>query len=162
MFLFFCGLQTMTPPSPTVEPSGTWQSLMQVSLVSLPNWPMWWTHSSGCWWRSRVRHLWMLVKLLSSLWLLANLNQRLMLRWKCSNHLIFYLIGVSIEAMKGSNTAVFIGCGLSEALEAYVSDPDHVNAYAPIGCSSSMLANRISYAFDLKGNNLNKWYVAYI
>lgn len=73
--------------------------------------------------------------------------------------MIFYLIGVSIEAMRGSNTAVFIGCGLSEALEAYVSDPDHVNAYAPIGCSSSMLANRISYAFDLKGNNLNKWYI---
>ena len=53
--------------------------------------------------------------------------------------------------MRGSDTAVFIGCGLSEALEAYVSDPEHVNAYAPIGCSSSMLANRISYAFDLKG-----------
>ncbi|XP_061181837.1 fatty acid synthase-like [Saccostrea echinata] len=59
--------------------------------------------------------------------------------------------GVSTEVMRGSNTAVFIGCGLSEALEAYVSDPDHVNAYAPIGSSSSMLANRISYAFDLKG-----------
>lgn len=56
--------------------------------------------------------------------------------------------------MRGSNTAVFIGCGLSEALEAYVSDPDHVNAYAPIGCSSAMLANRISYVFDLKGSNL--------
>lgn len=149
----------MTPPSPTVEPSGTWQSLMQASLVSLPSWLMWWTPSSGYWWRLHVKRLWMLVKILSSLWLLAhqNLNQRIILRWKCRNYLIFYLLGVSIEAMRGSNTAVFIGCGLSEALEAYVSDPDHVNAYAPIGCSSSMLANRISYAFDLKGNNLNKW-----
>ncbi|XP_062605841.1 fatty acid synthase-like [Saccostrea cucullata] len=64
---------------------------------------------------------------------------------------VFVDAGVSTEAMRGSNTAVFIGCGLSEALEAYVSDPDHINAYAPIGASSSMLANRISYAFDLKG-----------
>ena len=61
------------------------------------------------------------------------------------------MTGISTEAMRGSDTAVFIGCGLSEALEAYVSDPEHVNAYAPIGCSSSMLANRISNAFDLKG-----------
>lgn len=75
--------------------------------------------------------------------------------------MIFSLIGVSIEAMRGSNTAVFIGCGLSEALEAYVSDPDHVDAYAPIGCSSAMLANRISYAFDLKGSNLKNWYIAF-
>lgn len=75
--------------------------------------------------------------------------------------MIFSLLGVSIEAMRGSNTAVFIGCGLSEALEAYVSDPDHVNAYAPIGCSSAMLANRISYAFDLKGSNLKNWSIAF-
>ncbi|KAJ8319450.1 hypothetical protein KUTeg_004541 [Tegillarca granosa] len=40
---------------------------------------------------------------------------------------------------------------MSEALEAYMSDPDHSMSYTPLGCAASMLSNRLSYSFDLKG-----------
>ena len=65
---------------------------------------------------------------------------------------MFQLIsGVMSHTMRGTNTGVYIGCGSSEAYEGFSTDPEHVKGYAPLGCTASMFANRISYAFDFKG-----------
>ncbi|XP_071129497.1 fatty acid synthase-like isoform X4 [Mytilus edulis] len=59
--------------------------------------------------------------------------------------------GVSPATIRGSNTAVYIGCGMSEAWEALSTDNSNVTGYSPLGCTTSMFANRISFAFDLRG-----------
>ena len=53
--------------------------------------------------------------------------------------------------IRGTNTAVYVGCGLSETWEALSTDDSNVTGYSALGCTTSMFANRISFAFDLKG-----------
>lgn len=40
---------------------------------------------------------------------------------------------------------------MSEAWEALSTDNSNVTGYSPLGCTTSMFANRISFAFDLRG-----------
>ena len=61
------------------------------------------------------------------------------------------LLGISPMTIRGTNTAVYVGCGLSETWEALSTDDSNVTGYSPLGCTTSMFANRISFAFDLKG-----------
>lgn len=62
-----------------------------------------------------------------------------------------FLLGISPMTIRGTNTAVYVGCGLSETWEALSTDDSNVTGYSPLGCTTSMFANRISFAFDLKG-----------
>ncbi|XP_029173773.1 fatty acid synthase-like isoform X1 [Nylanderia fulva] len=56
--------------------------------------------------------------------------------------------GVNPSTLKGSRTGVFIGVSTSDASNFWKKDP---NGYGYLGSSRGMLANRISYVFDLIG-----------
>ncbi|OWF51822.1 Fatty acid synthase [Mizuhopecten yessoensis] len=59
--------------------------------------------------------------------------------------------GVEPHQLKGSDTGVYVACGLSENMEAFSTNQDYIYAYNPIGNAPTMFANRISFAFDFKG-----------
>ncbi|SQI33386.1 Erythronolide synthase, modules 3 and 4 [Serratia plymuthica] len=56
--------------------------------------------------------------------------------------------GLQASALRGSDTAVFIGISASDY--ALVSG-DRVSAYSGLGNAHSIAANRISYLYDFKG-----------
>lgn len=53
--------------------------------------------------------------------------------------------------LRGTRTGVFVGCSGSETGAALTSDPEQIVGYSLTGCTRSMFANRLSYAFDLRG-----------
>ncbi|CAG9793617.1 unnamed protein product [Diatraea saccharalis] len=59
--------------------------------------------------------------------------------------------GYGADELRGSDTGVYSGGGLSESEEVWNEDPDKINGYAITGCCRSMFPNRISYVFDFKG-----------
>lgn len=59
--------------------------------------------------------------------------------------------GVNPNELRGSRTAVFIGCSSDETGTFLISDPDQISGYSLTGCTRNMLANRVSYVFDFKG-----------
>ncbi|KAK6948366.1 hypothetical protein Daesc_010132 [Daldinia eschscholtzii] len=62
--------------------------------------------------------------------------------------------GMSLEAVRGSSTSVFVGNLISEYSSLYGYD-DEINAqYQATGTSSSMLSNRLSWFYDLRGPSL--------
>ncbi|XP_017769936.1 PREDICTED: fatty acid synthase-like [Nicrophorus vespilloides] len=62
--------------------------------------------------------------------------------------------GICPEEVKGSRTGVFIGSCYSEAEKIIIYDQLKPQTYGFSGCSRSMLAQRISYAFQLIGPSL--------
>ncbi|KAI2092193.1 hypothetical protein LOZ63_002180 [Ophidiomyces ophidiicola] len=59
--------------------------------------------------------------------------------------------GLSLEQLRGSNTGVYVGnFGLDQALMA-LRDPEYLSPYTSTGTGGTILSNRISYVFDLKG-----------
>ena len=54
------------------------------------------------------------------------------------------------ESLRGSKTAVLVGANHSETGEALVSN-ENASGYTMLGTAPTMLANRISFALDLKG-----------
>ena len=70
-------------------------------------------------------------------------------------HILFSLfcmcvLGTCPNALRGSNTGVFVGCSSSEAHQAW-TDIDKCTGYEMTGCTHTMFANRLSYFFDFKG-----------
>ncbi|XP_044747246.1 fatty acid synthase-like [Coccinella septempunctata] len=59
--------------------------------------------------------------------------------------------GYNPNELRGTKCGVFMGICASESLEYWERDADEINGYGLTGCSRSMFANRISYAFDFKG-----------
>lgn len=53
--------------------------------------------------------------------------------------------------MRGSKTGVYIGCSMSEAVQAFCNDPEPKDGYGVTGTNRTMLANRLSFYFDLHG-----------
>lgn len=62
-----------------------------------------------------------------------------------------FLAGLSVAALRGSKTGVYIGVSGSEAGEAFSRDPEELLGYSMTGCQRAMLANRLSYFFDFRG-----------
>ncbi|KAK1979267.1 hypothetical protein LZ30DRAFT_783573 [Colletotrichum cereale] len=59
--------------------------------------------------------------------------------------------GIPISAVRGSNTSVFVAC-FGRDYDAFIArDVESMSRYHATGSGSSMLANRISHAFDLRG-----------
>ena len=72
------------------------------------------------------------------------------------------LLEVALQALEdarvayaGSRTGVFVGIGQAEQLGLSVADQESINAYSVTGSALSIAANRVSYAFDLRGPSLS-------
>ena len=63
--------------------------------------------------------------------------------------------GVRLEDLKGSDTSVHTGCFTNDYLQQLLRDPEQLPTYAAIGATLSMLANRLSWFYDLKGPSIN-------
>ncbi|KAF5973209.1 polyketide synthase [Fusarium coicis] len=61
--------------------------------------------------------------------------------------------GYTIEEMQGSLTAVYLGVMTGDYHDIQSRDPEiiNINRYHPTGTSKSILSNRVSYYFDLRG-----------
>src|SRR5438552_23556 len=62
--------------------------------------------------------------------------------------------GISLEAVHGSDTSVFVGGFANDFQTILNEDPEAPAKYAPTGNSNAILANRVSYFFDLRGCSL--------
>lgn len=59
--------------------------------------------------------------------------------------------GIDVETVAGTNTCVFTGISADDYRLMYAKDPAHASRYAATGMAPSMLANKISWFYDLKG-----------
>ncbi|KAI4141216.1 MAG: hypothetical protein L6R39_005464, partial [Caloplaca ligustica] len=59
--------------------------------------------------------------------------------------------GFSIEGMRASDTAVYVGVMTGDYLELLLRSPHTMPKYVATGTAASILSNRISYFFDWKG-----------
>ncbi len=62
--------------------------------------------------------------------------------------------GVLPSSLRGSRTGVYVGASGMDFSMRGVADPGVLTAYSMIGSSLSIIANRVSYAFDLRGPSL--------
>lgn len=64
--------------------------------------------------------------------------------------------GVPVESMAGSRTGVFIGAFCIDQLihQTQASNRHLINAHSTVGASITILSNRLSHAFDLRGPSL--------
>ncbi|NWT56328.1 FAS synthase, partial [Erythrocercus mccallii] len=62
--------------------------------------------------------------------------------------------GINPGTLRGTDTGVWVGASGSEAAEALSQDPEELVGYSMTGCQRAMLANRVSYFYDLKGPSL--------
>lgn len=61
---------------------------------------------------------------------------------------------MSIEKVAGSDTGVFVASSSDDYARMTAKDPDEAPAATATGTSSSILSNRVSWYFDLKGPSL--------
>ncbi|KAF2963728.1 hypothetical protein GQX73_g9837 [Xylaria multiplex] len=62
--------------------------------------------------------------------------------------------GETLDSLSGSRTGVFIGNFTTEQSIIQNRDPDHPRPYTSTGCGLSLLSNRISYIFNLRGPSM--------
>ncbi len=62
--------------------------------------------------------------------------------------------GIPPSKMSGSATGVYIGASTTDYSDLRIGDPAGANSYFMTGSTLSILANRISYVFDLRGPSL--------
>ncbi|KAJ1326930.1 hybrid polyketide synthase [Microdochium nivale] len=63
----------------------------------------------------------------------------------------FEAAGLTLEALRASLTSVYIGCMTNDWANIQLRDPETLPQYTATGTANSILSNRISYVFDLKG-----------
>lgn len=59
--------------------------------------------------------------------------------------------GINPASLRGTSTGVWVGVSSSDASEALSRDPETLVGYSMIGCQRAMMANRVSFFFDFKG-----------
>ncbi|OJJ78181.1 hypothetical protein ASPBRDRAFT_37382 [Aspergillus brasiliensis CBS 101740] len=62
--------------------------------------------------------------------------------------------GVTLEAASGSNTGCYVGNFTMDFQIMQARDPEYFNRYSATGMGTTILSNRISHAFNLKGPSL--------
>ena len=62
--------------------------------------------------------------------------------------------GHPLESMRGSQTAVYVGLMMADYHEIQLHDIESMPKYAATGTARSIISNRISYFFDLKGPSM--------
>ncbi|KAG6365680.1 hypothetical protein INS49_007291 [Diaporthe citri] len=71
-----------------------------------------------------------------------------------SSYHCFENAGITLPSLVGSNTAVFVAC-FGKDYDAFIArDIEAMSRYHATGSGSSMLANRISHAYDLRGPSI--------
>lgn len=63
--------------------------------------------------------------------------------------------GIPLEEVSGSKTSVYTGCFTTDYMLQLSKDPQYIPTYAATGVAASLLANRISWFFNLKGASVN-------
>ncbi|ROV87828.1 hypothetical protein VMCG_10550 [Cytospora schulzeri] len=63
--------------------------------------------------------------------------------------------GIRMEDVKGSRSSVHTGCFTNDYLQQMLKDSERLPPYAAVGATQSMLANRISWFYDLRGPSVN-------
>ncbi|KAL6717587.1 hypothetical protein ACLMJK_005502 [Lecanora helva] len=63
--------------------------------------------------------------------------------------------GIPVHEASGSNTSVHTGCFTDDYKLQMLKDPDQIPKYAATGASLAMLANRLSWFFNLAGPSMN-------
>lgn len=56
-----------------------------------------------------------------------------------------------MDAISGSNTGVYVGNFTNDHAFNQARDADHIRRYQSTGCGPTMMASRISHAFNLHG-----------
>lgn len=62
--------------------------------------------------------------------------------------------GYTLKQMQGSLTSVYLGVMTADYLHIQTRDPETINRYHATGTANSILSNRVSYVFDLRGPSL--------
>ncbi|KAL8336217.1 hypothetical protein RB601_000166 [Gaeumannomyces tritici] len=62
--------------------------------------------------------------------------------------------GLRLEDVRGSRTSVFAGAFTDDSRAVMNEDPDVVLKFKPTGTSNSIISNRVSYFYDLRGTSL--------
>ncbi|KAJ0418299.1 lovastatin nonaketide synthase [Aspergillus carlsbadensis] len=62
--------------------------------------------------------------------------------------------GRTLHMMEGSNTGVYVGVMTADYHDIQMRDPDSFATYTATGTARSILSNRVSYVFDLKGPSI--------
>ena len=62
--------------------------------------------------------------------------------------------GIALNAIRGTQTGVYVGAVEGDYTDLLFKDVEDVPVYQSTGNSASMLSNRISYVFDLKGASI--------
>ena len=100
-----------------------------------------WTHSNAGCLRPHTKHLRMVYQA-------ANVVK--------SRHLLTStLAGISMDSVSNSKTSVHIGCFTRDYEQMMMSDPLMNAPYKATGTSSAILANRLSWFYNLKGPSLS-------
>jgi len=63
--------------------------------------------------------------------------------------------GIPMEVLKGSNTGCYVGCFTKDYHELLMADPEAAPMYSGTGTGFSLLANRISWYYDLRGASMS-------
>ena len=70
-------------------------------------------------------------------------------------YLFLYVIaGISVDSVTGTETSVFVGAFTNDFQSIANLDPEMPLKYGPTGNSNSILSNRVSWFYDLKGCSL--------
>ncbi|TLS29970.1 hypothetical protein PpBr36_02598 [Pyricularia pennisetigena] len=63
----------------------------------------------------------------------------------------FEAAGLSLEAMSGANVGCYVGNFVTDFITMQLKDPEYTHRYTATGSGTTILANRISHVFNLKG-----------
>ncbi|TLD11638.1 hypothetical protein PspLS_11510 [Pyricularia sp. CBS 133598] len=63
----------------------------------------------------------------------------------------FEAAGLSLDAMSGANVGCYVGNFVTDFITMQLKDPEYTHRYTATGSGTTILANRISHVFNLKG-----------
>lgn len=63
--------------------------------------------------------------------------------------------GITLDGISGTQTCVFTGCSANDYATLYSKDPQTAGKYVAYGQSMNMIANRVSWFYNLKGPSVN-------
>ena len=65
-----------------------------------------------------------------------------------------WVAGIALETIGGTQTGVYVGAAQIDYMNLLQKDAEDSHTYQSTGTSANILANRISYIFDLKGTSV--------